>query len=157
MVDQQIPDLYGTLGVSKGANKKEIKAAYIKLAKENDPSAGRVDLSETQILEKEEKMKQVNEAYSALSDSGKRTKYDQLRELEERRAASGEAFDTGLFKGLFESLFGEESAFFTGGIPADMLFGEGVWWGPGTEKEEDDFFLLSDTDLGLKLALKKAY
>jgi len=58
--------LYETLGVSKDADKKEIKKAYMKLARTHHPDKGG----------DEHKFKEINAANEILSDPVKRAKYD---------------------------------------------------------------------------------
>ena len=65
-------DYYEVLGISKGASDDEIKKAYRKLAKQYHP-----DLNPGNN-EAEAKFKEANEAYGVLSDSTKKTKYDQF-------------------------------------------------------------------------------
>ncbi len=60
-------DYYKILGVDKGASQDEIKKAFRKLALEHHPDkTGGAD----------EKFKEINEAYSTLSDTKKRQQYD---------------------------------------------------------------------------------
>ena len=60
---------YEVLGVSKDADAKTIKRAFLKLARKLHP-----DVSNEP--DAEEKFKEVNEAYSVLSDDQKRANYD---------------------------------------------------------------------------------
>ena len=64
-------DYYEILGVDKGADEETIKKAYRKLAKQLHPDVNPGD------KEAEQKFKEVNEAYSVLSDKDKRAAYDQ--------------------------------------------------------------------------------
>ena len=64
-------DYYELLGVSKSADEKEIKRAYKKLAMQYHPDRTKGD------KEKEEKFKEIQEAYEILSDKQKRANYDQ--------------------------------------------------------------------------------
>lgn len=64
-------DYYSALGVNKNASDDEIKSAYRQMAKKYHP-----DLNKTP--EAAEKFKEINEAYSVLSDKQKRANYDQF-------------------------------------------------------------------------------
>ena len=61
---------YEVLGVSKDASEKEIRQAYRRLARQYHPDVNKND------SEAEEKFKEINEAYSVLSDEDSREKYD---------------------------------------------------------------------------------
>ncbi|NLA05676.1 MAG: J domain-containing protein [Firmicutes bacterium] len=67
-------DYYEVLGVGRGAEEKEIKAAYRKLARKWHP-----DLRPpAEKAAAEEQFKRINEAYEVLKDPEKRARYDQL-------------------------------------------------------------------------------
>ncbi len=65
-------DYYETLGVPKNATEEEIKKAYRKLAMKHHP-----DRNQGEDKAAEAKFKDAKEAYEMLSDSGKRSAYDQ--------------------------------------------------------------------------------
>ncbi len=60
-------DYYKTLGLNKNASQEEIKKAFRKLALEHHPD---------KTGGEDKKFKEINEAYSTLSDSKKRQQYD---------------------------------------------------------------------------------
>ena len=64
-------DYYEILGVERGADEKEIKSAYRKLAKKYHPDINKAP-------DAEQKYKDVNEAYEVLNDPEKRKLYDEL-------------------------------------------------------------------------------
>ncbi len=63
-------DLYITLGIEKWATKEDIKRAYRKLAMKYHPDRNAWDKTS------ESKFKEINEAYSVLSNDSKRQQYD---------------------------------------------------------------------------------
>jgi DnaJ-class molecular chaperone len=66
-----VKDYYEILGVSENAGQEDIKNAFRKLAFKYHP-----DKNPGNEKQAEEKFKEINEAYSILSDTGKRQQYD---------------------------------------------------------------------------------
>jgi molecular chaperone DnaJ len=83
-----VTDPYKALGVDRKASDEEIKKAYRKLARKHHPDANPGDASA------EERFKEVQEAYSILSDPQKRREYDAGG-----RIFGGGGFDPGAFRG----------------------------------------------------------
>jgi len=69
----QFKDYYAALGVAPDSDDKAIKQAYRKLARQFHPDVKPGD------KEAEERFKEINEAYQALSDPERRKKYDELQ------------------------------------------------------------------------------
>ncbi len=69
-------DYYQTLGINKGASKEEIKRAFRKMARKYHPD---VNPDEPKSGDK---FKEINEAYSILSDDKKREMYDKFGVVE---------------------------------------------------------------------------
>ncbi len=63
-------DYYNVLGVDRDATEKDVRRAYRKLAAKHHPDRNPGDPGA------EERFKEVNEAYTVLSDSEKRAVYD---------------------------------------------------------------------------------
>lgn len=88
-------DYYEVLGVPKDASDADIKKAFRKLAIKYHPDKNRDDPKAA-----EEKFKEVNEAYSVLSDQEKRAQYDQFGMDAFQNGAAG-GFGQGGFGGGF--------------------------------------------------------
>lgn len=104
-------DYYEVLGVSKDASDADIKSAYRKKAKECHPDLHPNDKTA------EERFKELNEANEILSDSQKRTRYDQFGFDGPQMGGGSGGFDFNGFggggMGGFESIF---DSFFGGGM-----------------------------------------
>ncbi len=104
-------DYYEVLGITKGADEKEIKRAYKRLAMKYHPDRTKGDKAS------EEKFKEINEAYEILSDKEKRTAYDQYGHgaFQQGGFGGGHAgFGESFFDDIFGSMFGGD---------ADGMFG----------------------------------
>lgn len=106
-------DYYEVLGLSKGADDDEIKKAYRKLAKKYHPDMNPGN------AEAEVKFKEINEAYAVLSDSEKKSRYDQygFEGIDPSMGGAGfgdfggfGGFDFGDLGDIFGSFFGGGSA-----------------------------------------------
>ena len=113
-------DYYEVLGVSKSASKDEIKSAFRKLAKKYHP-----DISKEENAE--EKFKEVQEAYSVLSDDNKRRQYDQFGHAGVNGNGAGSGF--GGFNGAG---FGFDASDL--GDIFDDLFGAGFGFGGSSSR-----------------------
>ena len=102
-------DFYTILGVPRTATQDEIKRAYRKLAHEYHPDKKGGN---------EEKFKEINEAYQVLSDSKKRSNYDNF----------GFAYNDGGFQGGYDYGQGQSGSFWD-------MFGGG-----GRSGSADDIF-----------------
>ncbi|MEA2042463.1 MAG: molecular chaperone DnaJ [Bacteroidota bacterium] len=82
-------DFYEILGVSKNADKKEIKKAYRKIALKYHPDKNKGDKAA------EDKFKEAAEAYEILSNDEKRSRYDRFGHSGVGGAAGGGGFSGG--------------------------------------------------------------
>ena len=95
-------DYYEVLGVNKDVSETELKKVYRKLAKEHHPdmNSGNKD--------SEIKFKEINEAYEVLSDTQKRSRYDQFGHAD-ANPNFGSGFHNGGFgdfgADIFETVF----------------------------------------------------
>ena len=106
-------DYYEVLGVSRTANDQELKSAYRRLAVMHHPDKNPNDASA------EEKFKEAAEAYSVLSDSEQRKRYDRFGHAGVSSSAGAGAWGAGApgFGGIEDilgDLFGFGDVFGTG-------------------------------------------
>jgi DnaJ-class molecular chaperone len=158
-------DYYKVLGVPKSADDKAIKAAYRRLARKYHPDVNKGSA---------ERFKEINEAYTVLSDPEKRKRYDTLGPDWGRYARAGAGArspfegqevrfetggDVGGFSDFFRSIFGDliGGARGRGGF-SEVEFGDlgelsGAEWsagGFGTGKG-------SDVEAAIELTLEEAF
>jgi DnaJ-class molecular chaperone len=123
-------DYYKILGVDRKADGKAIKSAYRKLARKYHPDVNKG---------KDDKFKEISEAYEVLSDPEKRRRYDTLGPDWQRYAqqpppgSQGGGFhfeEGGDFSDFFRTIFGDLGAQTTGrrgrgpGFRVEDLFGD---------------------------------
>ena len=156
-------DYYKILGVDRKADDKTIKSAYRKLARKYHPDVAKG---------KDDKFKEVTEAYEVLSDPEKRRRYDTLGPDWERYAQArpgggahqGSGFrvehfgDGGDFSDFFRTIFGDlggGGGFQTGGrgggagFRVEDLFGESPRGGRASRG--------SDVQAAVEISLEEAF
>ncbi|MFH7594487.1 J domain-containing protein [Streptomyces racemochromogenes] len=141
-------DFYEVLGVSRTASQADIQQAYRKLARKNHPDVNKDPAAE-------ERFKDLNEAYSVLSDPKTRARYDRFGEdfrkvpedFDERVAAGAGGFRAGRTAGAggprvrYATGFGDD--FGADGVDFEDLlgsmFGAGAPRGgvPGADQEAE--------------------
>ncbi len=132
---------YDILGVPKDASPDDIKSAYRKLSKEWHPDKHKGD------KKAEDKFKEINEAYEALSDPKKKQSYDQFGSTN----PGGGGFNPGAGFGGFDF-----SGFAGGGERVDFsdlfegFFGGGRRGGPRAPERG------SDREVSITLTLQQA-
>ena len=119
-------DYYKVLGVEKTAKDDEIKKAYRKLALKWHPDKN--SQTEEKKLEAEKKFKDINEAYSVLSDPEKKRKYD-LGGDDEMMGGAGappgyEGYESNIDPNIiFQTFFGGKDPFSSFGFGGDEGMG----------------------------------
>jgi len=94
-------DYYKILKISKDANEIDIKKAYKKQALLHHPDRHATASDEEKLIH-EKNFKDVNEAFSILSDPTKKTRYDNGQDVDGRCSGMGD-FDANL---IFQQFFG---------------------------------------------------
>ena len=94
-------DYYEVLGVSRDADKAQIKSAFKKMARQYHPDVA------TDKKEAEQKFGEINEAYGVLSDDEKRAYYDQYGQAPGANGGGPGGFGGGGFGfgDIFEAIF----------------------------------------------------
>lgn len=130
-------DYYEILGVSRDADKEEIKQAYRRLARKYHPDVNKEPGAE-------ERFKEINRAYEVLSEPDTRTRYDRYGEAGVSGGA-GVGFqdmgDMGGFAEMFETIFSG----FAGGMG-----------GPSAQRRRSGPVRGDDLRLDLKLDFRDA-
>lgn len=119
-------DYYDVLGVEKGADGKEIKKAYRKLAMKYHP-----DVSEEETAT--EKFKEISEAYAVLSDEEKRKTYDQFGHSGMEGFSNEDIFRNINFEDIFQGFGGGFENIFD-------MFGFGGGRGRGGPQRGSDIY-----------------
>lgn len=73
--NEEIPDLYKTLGLTTEATDEQIKKQFRKLVKETHPD-------KTKDPQSSEKMAKINQAYKILSNTELRKEYDKIMNVD---------------------------------------------------------------------------
>lgn len=110
-------DLYSILNVSKKSSLEDIKKAYKKLAIKYHPDKC---LNESEKEKNETKFKEINQAYSILSNEDKRKQYDQFGIVDDNTQGStmgGMSMDD-----ILKDIFGAGAGFHNNGVNSSFSF-----------------------------------
>ena len=104
-------DYYDVLGVARGADERDIKRSFRRLARELHPDVNQHD------PEAEEKFKEAAEAYEVLTDPERRSVYDRYGHEGLQSSGFSSSFSGfGSFGDIFDAFFGGDSPFGAGGM-----------------------------------------
>jgi molecular chaperone DnaJ len=137
-----VRDPYKTLGVEKKASDEEVKKAYRKLARKYHPDKNPGDATA------EERFKEIQEAYSILSDPDKRKRYDSGGGI------FGGGFDPNAFRGGGTGGFGGFGGI--GDILSDLFGGAGGAPGGAGPRPERGRDLETDVHISFEQAMEGA-
>ncbi len=137
-------DYYKTLGLDKNATEDQIKKAFRKLAHEHHPDKANG---------KDEKFKEINEAYQVLGNKDKRAKYDQFGSAD---FGSGSGFGGGGYSGNWQDFSGG----FSGGN-SDFGFGDlgdifGDIFGAGGRTTKKGSSRGRDVEISIEISFEEA-
>lgn len=127
-------DYYDILGVSRNADETEIKKAYRNLARKFHPDVNKDPGAE-------DKFKEINEAYSTLSDAQKKSQYDRMGHDAFTNASKG-SYGGGGYGGGFNADFSGFGDIFD--FAGDIFGGFGRQRGP---RRGDDLLMRLDVTL----------
>jgi curved DNA-binding protein len=149
-------DYYKTLGVDKAASQKDIKSAFRKLAAKHHPDKNPDD------KKAEDKFKEINEAYTVLSDDEKRKFYDQYGSADGRPPFGPGDFQGGNFQGNVNSEdFAGFSDFFQGLFGSSGFSGSSTFGGRSTRFGSEGFGqyqqLNRDVEATVEIDMMQAY
>ena len=133
-------DYYQILGVSKDATDAQLKTAFRQLSKKWHPDLQQ-GKSDAEKKEAEDKFKELNEAYTVLSDKDKRAQYDQFGSVDGQQFSGGSPFDDDMFEGMG----GMFRHFGFGGMPRNAKRPK-----PNVNVPDDGEDILAKTDITFK-------
>lgn len=141
---------YEELGVSRDASADEIKKAYRKLARKYHP-----DISKE--ADAEAKMQAINVAYDTLSDSSKKTEYDQMLDHPQGFSNFGQGNQSGFDGSQFYRQSSGEGADFSGFEDLFGRFGSGFGGGQQRSQRQQRSYRGEDQHASIQVDVDIAY